>query len=121
MLLKAIALVFAVARLGAAQDMTDVDTSPAQDMTDVDSSPEQDMTDVDSSPEQDMTDVDSSPDQTSDLLAYTTITTACQPASLGPGEEPVFSIQTDTNVQSCTYVVNADNTAQVSAEEWCMG
>lgn len=61
---------------------------------------------------QDMTAI-VTPGSDTDLLAYTTITTACLPA-VDPNSEPIFSIQTDTNVESCTYVVNADNTAQVS-------
>lgn len=51
-------------------------------------------------------------DSDNGLLAYTTITTACLPA-VDPNNEPIFSIQTDTNIESCTYVVNADNTQQV--------
>lgn len=63
---------------------------------------------------QDMTAIVTDASETqSGLLAYTTITTACLPA-VDPNAEPIFSIQTDTVVESCTYVVNADNYSQVS-------
>lgn len=80
-MLDLIAVLFAVARLAAAQDTRAL--------------------------------VEDDPTDEPGLLAHATITTVCLPA-VDSSNEPIFSVQTNTDLESCTYVVNADNPTEVS-------